>query len=97
MIYPSSVSRFSNLNSIYSSLVNNPSVICATLEEVVSYEVTSIYHVITFCFPGRSAMKKSAANAGDTGLTPRSGRSPGEGNGNPLQYFCLGNPMDRGV
>ena len=35
------------------------------------------------------------ANAGDVGLIPGSGRSPGEGNGNPLQYFCLGNPMDR--
>ena len=37
----------------------------------------------------------SACNAGDLGLIPGSGRSPGEGNGNPLQYTCLGNPMDR--
>ena len=37
------------------------------------------------------------ANAEDTVSTPVSGRSPGEGNGNPLQYSCLGNPMDRGV
>ena len=36
------------------------------------------------------------ANAGDTGLIPGSGRSPGGGNGNPLQNSCLGNPMDRG-
>ena len=36
-------------------------------------------------------------NAGDMGSTPGSGRSPGEGNGNPLQYSCLDNPMDRGV
>ena len=36
------------------------------------------------------------ANSGDSGLIPGSGRSPGEGNGNPLQYSCLGNPMDRG-
>ena len=36
-------------------------------------------------------------NAGDSGLIPGSGRSPGEGNGNPLQYSCLGNPMDRGA
>ena len=36
------------------------------------------------------------ANAGDAGLIPGSGRSPGEGNGNPLQYSCLENPMDRG-
>ena len=37
------------------------------------------------------------ANAGDVGSIPGSGRSPGEGNGNPLQYSCLGNPMDRGA
>ena len=37
------------------------------------------------------------ANAGDSGLIPGSGRSPGEGNSNPLQYSCLGNPMDRGA
>ena len=37
-----------------------------------------------------------AANAGDVGLIPGSGRSPGEGNGNPLQYSCLENPMDGG-
>ena len=43
-------------------------------------------------------VKKSACKAGNTGdmsLIPGSGRSPGEGNGNPLQYFCLGNPMDK--
>ena len=40
-------------------------------------------------------MKNLPANAGDVGLIPGWGRSPGEGNGNPLQYFCLGNPMDR--
>ena len=39
--------------------------------------------------------KESACNSGDAGSVPRSGRSPGEGNGNPLQYSCLGNPMDR--
>ena len=42
-------------------------------------------------------VKNPHADAGDTGLIPGSGRSPGEGNGNPLQYSCLGNPMDRGV
>ena len=39
--------------------------------------------------------KESACNAGDTGSIPGSGRSPGGGNGNPLQYSCLENPMDR--
>ena len=42
------------------------------------------------------AVKTLPANAGDTGSIPGSGRSPGEGNGNPLQYSCLGNPMDGG-
>ena len=41
--------------------------------------------------------KESACQAGDEGLIPASGRSPGEGNGNPLRYSCLGNPMDRGA
>ena len=41
--------------------------------------------------------KESAHNAGDVGLIPGSGRNPGEGNGNPLQHSCLGNPMDRGA
>ena len=48
-------------------------------------------------FPPSSVSKESACNAGDTGLIPGSGRSPREGNGNPLQYSCLENPMDRGT
>ena len=40
-------------------------------------------------------VKNLPANAGNSGLIPGSGRSPEGGNGNPLQYFCLGNPMDR--
>ena len=48
-------------------------------------------------FPGGSDGKASACNAGDPGSVPGLGRSPGEGNGNPLQYSCLENPMDRGV
>ena len=48
-------------------------------------------------FPGGSDGKESACNAGDLGLIPRLGRSPGEGNGNPLQYFCLENATDRGA
>ena len=46
-------------------------------------------------FLGGSVGKESACNAGDSGSILRSGRSPGEGNGNPLQYSCLGNRMDR--
>ena len=45
-------------------------------------------------FPGGSEVKASASNAGDLGSISGSGRSPGEGNGNPLQYSCLENPMD---
>ena len=48
-------------------------------------------------FPGGSDSKASAYNAGDLGSIPGLGRSPGEGNGNPLRYSCLENPMDRGT
>ena len=48
-------------------------------------------------FPGGSEVRASAWNAGDLGLIPGSGRSPGEGNGNPLQYSCLENPMEGGA
>ena len=48
-------------------------------------------------FPGGSVVKNLPTNAGDVGLIPGLGRSPGEGNGNPLQYSCLGNTMDRGA
>ena len=48
-------------------------------------------------FPGGSGGKASVYNAGDLGSSPGLGRSPGEGNGNPLQYYCLENPMDRGA
>ena len=48
-------------------------------------------------FPGDSDGKESTCNAGTVGSIPGSGRSPGEGNGNPLQYSCLENSMDRGA
>ena len=48
-------------------------------------------------FPRSSGGKESAFSAGDLGSIPRLGRSPGERNGNPLQYACLENPMDRGA
>ena len=48
-------------------------------------------------FPGGLAGKESACNVGDLGSDPGLGRSPGEGKGNPLQYSCLENPMDRGA
>ena len=48
-------------------------------------------------FPHISVGKESASSAGDQCSVPGSGRSPGEGNGNPLKYSCLENPMDRGA
>ena len=48
-------------------------------------------------FPGGSNGKASVYNAGDLGSIPGLGKSPGEGNGNPLQDYCLENPMDRGA
>ena len=48
-------------------------------------------------FPGGSVVKNPPANAENMGWISGSERSPGEGNGNPLQYSCLGNPMDRGA
>ena len=48
-------------------------------------------------FPGGSESKESACNAGDLGSIPDLGRSPGGGHGNPFQYSCLENPMDRGA
>ena len=48
-------------------------------------------------FTGDSVVKNLPTNAGDAGLIPGSGRSPGEGNVNPLQYSCLENPMDKGA
>ena len=56
--------------------------------------------VITWGFPAGAAVKNPPVNAGatrDAGSVPGLGRSPGEGNGNPHQYSCLGNPMNRGA
>ena len=64
-----------------------------TLEEKKNMQVRTLLG-----FPGGSVFKKKLpANAGAVGLIPMSGISPGEGNGNPLQYCCLGNPVDRGA
>ena len=56
-----------------------------------------LIHEILIHFPGGSDGKASAYNAGDLGSIPRSGRWPGERNGNPLQYSFLENPMDGGT
>ena len=61
---------------------------------------TKLYYpliIYLLVLPGGSDSKESPHNAGDPGLIPDSGRSPGEGNGNPLQYSCLENSTDRGA
>ena len=62
----------------------------------ICIHATNNYCALTSClgFPGGSEVKASACNTGDLGSVPGLGRSPGEGNGNPLQYSCLKNPMD---
>ena len=62
----------------------------------------SNYHTVALIsmlvgFPGGSEVKVSACSAGGLDLIPGLGRSPGEGNDNPLQYYCLENPMDGGA
>ena len=63
--------------------------------------ITAIRNLFLFYyrwgFPGGSDGKESACSAGNPGSIPGSGRSPGEGNGNPLQYSCLENSVDRGA
>ena len=61
-----------------------------------SYSIT-LFCICLLGFPGGSDGKESASNAGKLGSIPGPGRSPGEGNGNPLQYSCLENPMEKGV
>ena len=56
-----------------------------------------LYSTFLLGVPGGSVSKESACNTGDPGLISGLGRSPGERNGNPLQYSCLENPMDRGA
>ena len=62
---------------------------------ILNKDFVSIYYMPSF--PGGSEGKESACNPGDSDVIPGSGRSPGGRNGNPLQYSCLENPMDRGA
>ena len=54
-------------------------------------------YIYIYIFPDGSDGKESACNVGDQDSIPGTGRSPGEGHGNPLQYYCLENPMDKGA
>ena len=60
------------------------------------YFLIILSKILTKGFPGGSVVKNLPANAGGAGSIPGLGRSLGEGTGKPLQYSCLGNPMDRG-
>ena len=62
---------------------------------MMEIDQVSIIYSTAICFPSDSVVKNPSANAGDAGPTPGSGRSSREGNGNSLQYSCLGNPMDK--
>ena len=64
---------------------------------VVSQKTKNRAAIVVQGFPSGSDGKASARSAGDPGSIPGSGRSPGEGNGNPLQHSCLENPMDGGA
>ena len=75
----------SSSSSVYMSVS-----VCQSVPAFFCYLVSIHY------FPGGSEGKKSACSTGDLGSIPGSGRSPGEGNGNPLQHTCLENSMDRG-
>ena len=72
-----------------SESVRSETTSCVTLKDVLTPPTDS--------FPDGSDSKESAGNVGDLGLIPGSGRSLGEGNGNPLQYPSLENPTDRGA
>ena len=65
------------------------------MQEIFSFHIRKVY--IWSGLPWWLSGKESACNARDEGSIPGSGRSPAERNGIPLQYFCLGNPMDRGA
>ena len=88
------------LRSTYLNLKFNSAILHFILRK--SNDVSKITQLISDSiwirsdFPGGSDSKASAYNAGDPGSIPGLGRSPGEGNGNPLQYSCLENPMDSG-
>ena len=70
---------------------------CVTVHGVTESDTTELNWYTSVGFPGGSVVKNLPANAGNSGSIPRSGRSPGEGNGNPLQYSCMENPIDRGA
>ena len=75
-------------------VIANPQDQTAVGEKKKKHENQIARTTVVYVHAGGSEVKVSASNAGDLGSIPGSGRSPGEGNGNPLQYSCLENPMD---
>ena len=69
--------------------------VCVCVHKYIHIYIYTNTHIYKG-FPGGSVVKNLPANAGDRDSVPGLGRSPGEGNDKPLQYSCLGNPMDRG-
>ena len=84
--------------SLFGDSHHNQSRLLFTAPEYPSFIHDTLEHLLhtTWGFPGGSDGKESACNAGDLGSIPGSARSPGEGNGNPLQDSCLENSTDRG-
>ena len=89
------------MHLIVAEVVKNPPAMQETQVRFLSWEDPlekgKATHSSILGLPRGLSGKEYACNAGDPGLIPGSGRSPGEGNGNPLQYSCLENPMDRGA
>ena len=80
--------------SVTKLIVNGPGTLIKTFK-VITMNFFLISNCILLGFPGGSDSRESTYYAGDLGSKPGLGRSPGEGNGNPLQYPCLENPRDR--
>ena len=72
-------------------------IIALTKWTFVDKVMSLLLNMLSRDFPGGSDGKVSVYNVGDLGSIPGSGRSPGKGNGDPIQYSCLENPMDRGA
>ena len=75
---------------------NTSSKLLNTLHSAYSMDWSTSVVILEQDFPGGSDIKASVYNVGDLGSIPELGRFPAEGNGNPFQYHCLENPMDRG-
>ena len=87
--------NYAVVNFIYYACLGIGASTCLLRASIHSAHVGHLLRV--YSFPGDSDDKESACDVGDRGLIPGSGKSSGEGNGNPLQYSCLGNSMDRGA